>query len=106
MKDTFEKIEGFEWDSGNETKNWLKHRVGKEECEQVFFQQPLVVSADQTHSQNEDRYRVLGRTENGRELFLVFTFRSGNIRIILARDMSRKEQQIYEKIEKNSTVRK
>lgn len=37
---------GFEWDEQNAGKNWLLHRVKRNECEQVFFNQPLIVSDD------------------------------------------------------------
>ena len=39
----FEQFTGFEWDEGNRGKNWDKHRVFDSECEQVFFNQPLLV---------------------------------------------------------------
>ena len=101
MERIFENIEGFEWDLGNETKNWSKHRVSREECEQVFFEQPLVIATDEGHSQAERRYQALGHTGEGRRLFLVFTVRAKNIRIISARDMSRAERNHYEKVEKD-----
>jgi uncharacterized DUF497 family protein len=39
-----EETEGseFDWDGGNAEKNWLRHRVSQAECEQVFFNRPLV----------------------------------------------------------------
>ena len=106
MKDILETIEGFEWDSGNAAKNWLKHGVSREECEEVFFLQPLVISEDRGHSQQENRYRVLGHTRDGRRLFLVFTLRSRSIRIISARDMNRSERNVYENIKKNPEFQK
>ena len=30
----------FEWDDGNSEKNWIRHRVSRQECEQVFFNRP------------------------------------------------------------------
>lgn len=91
-----EECEGFEWDTGNEIKNWLKHQVIQAECEEVFFNEPLIVSEDIKHSQKEIRYFALGRTNSDRELFLVFAVRKKLIRVISARDMSRKERKIYE----------
>ena len=55
---------GFEWDSGNIEKIWLKHRVSSPECEQVFFNRPLVVAEDVKHSQKEKRYYALGQTDD------------------------------------------
>jgi hypothetical protein len=86
---------GFEWDEGNWDKNWIRHRVSRPECEQVFFNAPLVVGDDPKHSQQEDRYFGLGQTDAGRELFVVFTVRSRTIRVISARDMNRTERRIY-----------
>lgn len=98
-------LEGFEWDKGNLTKNWEKHRVTPWECEQVFFNIPLVVADDAVHSSKEPRYYVLGHTDAGRRLFLVFTVRKRQIRIISARDMSPKERRAYrEEVQKKTNV--
>jgi len=51
--------------------------------------------ADVAHSDLEDRWFVLGQTDTGRELFVVFTIRGESIRVISARDMSRKERKVY-----------
>lgn len=99
------QIEGFEWDRNNIQKNWEKHRVSFLECEEVFFNQPLLVQDDDVHSKFEPRYYVLGRSNDGRHLFIVFTTRRNKIRVISARDMSRKERRIYrEQIEKSSKI--
>jgi uncharacterized DUF497 family protein len=90
---------GFDWDEWNAEKIWTKHQVSRAECEQVLFNQPLVVGEDAEHSQEKMRYYVLGQTDKGRELFLVFTIRENLIRIITARDMSRKERRIYRDVE-------
>jgi hypothetical protein len=66
--------------------------VTNAECEQVFFNEPLVVSSDAKHSQDEDRFYALGRTSADRRLFVAFTMRGTLIRVISARDMSRKER--------------
>jgi uncharacterized DUF497 family protein len=50
------------------------------------------------HSQKEPRYYVLGHTIAGRRLFIAFTIRGDKIRVISARDMSKKERSIYEQI--------
>jgi uncharacterized DUF497 family protein len=85
----------FEWDKGNAEKNWIKHRVTQQECEQIFFMQPLVVAEDVGHSQSEVRFYALGQTDQARGLFVVFTVRKGRIRVISARDMNRNEQEVY-----------
>ena len=86
---------GFEWDRGNSSKNWIKHQCSRTECEEVFFNKPLLVVSDTKHSQNEIRYHALGKTNQDRMLFLAFTVRSDKIRVISARDMNRKERSIY-----------
>ncbi|HEV2148549.1 MAG TPA: BrnT family toxin [Longimicrobiaceae bacterium] len=60
-----------------------------------LFNQPLVVAEDVAHSQQEDRFYALGHADGGRMLFVVFTLRGALIRVISARDMSRKERKVY-----------
>lgn len=83
---------GFDWDEGNKEKNWISHQVTFTETEEIFFNQPLVVADDTPHSTEEDRFYALGQTTAGRLLFVVFTLRDNLIRVISARDMSRKER--------------
>lgn len=87
---------GFEWDEWNGPKIWEKHAVSQAECEQVFFNEPLIVAEDIKHSDEEQRYYVLGVTDQARELFLVFTMRKYQIRVITSRDMNRKERKVYQ----------
>jgi uncharacterized DUF497 family protein len=88
-------VTGFEWDEGNRDKNWINHQVSNTECEEVFFNLPLLLRPDLTHSTTEDRYFVLGQTNTGRHLFIAFTIRNDKIRVISARDMSKKEGTAY-----------
>ena len=87
---------GFDWDAGNAEKNWELHEVSRGDAEGVFFNRPLVVAPDAPHSGREPRYAALGRTEEGRRLTIIFTMRGTSIRVISARDMSRRERRIYE----------
>ena len=89
---------GFEWNKANIEKNWLKHKVTPSECEQVFFNHPLMVDDDQKHSKKENRYYVLGQTDTKRFIFLVFAIRGNLIRVISARNMSRKERRVYQSL--------
>lgn len=91
------KVRGFDWDRGNATKSHDKHQVTAAEAEQVFFNQPLIVLADQKHSAAEMRFHALGHADGGRLLHLTFTLREGGtlIRVISARGMSRKERYLY-----------
>lgn len=88
---------GFDWDQGNLSKNSEKHSVLHWECEQVFFNKPLLLYEDNKHSAVERRLYVLGKTDADRKLFIAFTIRSNLIRVISARDMSKQERSIYEK---------
>ena len=92
-------VTGFDWDEHNRAKNWQKHKVLAGECEEVFFTLPLLLVPDPAHSQKEPRYYVLGHTLAGRRLFIAFTIRNDKVRVISARDMSRKEKAIYEEID-------
>lgn len=91
---------GFEWDKNNAKKIWQKHKVTPAESEEVFFNKPLVVAEDIKHSSYESRFYVLGKTDLGRKIFIVFTVRKRLIRVISARDMNRKEKGSYGKYEK------
>lgn len=95
---SWKQVTGFEWDAGNERKSANKHSVNQFEAEQVFFNEPLLVLGDVKHSQNEDRYHALGKTDRDRTLHITFTLRSSGtlIRVISARDIHRKEKVIYE----------
>ena len=91
-------FEGFDWDAANAEKNWTAHQVSPVEAEQVFFNRPLLAADDAKHSSQERRYYVLGQTDQGRLLFIAFTQRKGRIRVISARDMSRKEKRVYRQL--------
>jgi uncharacterized DUF497 family protein len=97
-------VSGFEWDQGNAYKNLDKHRISQGDSEEVFFNQPIYFFEDLQHSISEARWIVLGVTNLGLELSIVFTLRKRNtlIRIISARPMSRKERVIYEKAKQKS----
>lgn len=94
--DRLRNCTGFEWDDGNATKNWEVHEVSQVECEQIFFNRPLIVKRDRHHSQQESRFFALGQTDADRRLFIAFTMRGERIRVISARDMTDHEQQRYE----------
>ncbi len=87
---------GFDWNQGNIEKNWLKHKVSPVECEQVFFNQPLIILDDLRHSTSEKRFAVFGYTDAGRLLVVIFTKRGKLLRVISARDMNSRERKFYE----------
>ena len=98
--DELRKCSGFQWDEHNFQKNWDKHKVTPSECEQIFFNQPLVIADDAKHSKPEKRFFALGKTDLEKKLFIVFTLRSKFIRVISARRMSQREKRGYDDHEK------
>ena len=91
------KVEGFEWDPANTLKNWRRHKVAFQECEEVFLRAPVILP-DTEHSITEPRFYAFGKTLAERRLTITFTLRKNKIRVISARPASRKERNIYEEI--------
>ncbi len=92
-------FEGFDWDAGNSNKNLLRHNVQNWECEQIFFNRPLLILEDKEHSSGERRWAAFGRTDANRLLAVIFTGRGKLLRIISARDLNRRERRFYEEYE-------
>ena len=92
------QIEGFDWDEGNSRKSVEKHEVSQAEAEQIFFNDPLLIVEDVSHSVRELRWQALGRTDAGRLLHISLTLRGNGrlIRVISARTMHRRERLRYE----------
>lgn len=86
----------FDWDEGNQGKNWKEHRVDFRECEQVFFNRPIKFFHDEKHSKEKSRFLAYGVTNSGRKLTVVLTWRKGKVRVISARDQNIKERRVYE----------
>jgi uncharacterized DUF497 family protein len=100
-----DNIAGFEWDAGNIDKNWVKHGVSNAECEEVFFNTPLLIRPDSSHSSEEARNAAFGRTDAERPLFIVFLVRNNCIRVISARDMTDKELEVYrDRLKKSAKI--
>ncbi|MBI1745620.1 MAG: BrnT family toxin [Acidobacteria bacterium] len=88
---------GFQWDAGKVEKNWIRHQVSRAECEELFFNKPLIVAPDVRHPTSEPRLYGFGQTDEGRLLFAVFTVRNKLIRVIPARDMNKREGKEHER---------
>lgn len=87
----------FEWDPGKAKTNLSKHGVGFAEAATVF-QDPLSITTfDPDHSEDEDRYITVGRSEQGRAVIVAHTDRDDRTRIISARELTRAEREQYEK---------
>lgn len=86
----------FEWDKGNERKNYEKHKISGQETEETFFDAHKKLYEDIFHSGKENRYILIGKTQKFRLLYVVFTIRNNKVRAISARDLNRKERHLYE----------
>jgi uncharacterized DUF497 family protein len=86
------KLVGFGWDRGNAEKSWARHGVSRAEAEEVFFNRPVLRAEAAKHSAHERRYNLLGLSNGGRLLSVIFTVRQNLVRVISARPMSRKER--------------
>jgi uncharacterized protein len=88
-----------DWDDGNRVK-CTKHGVSLAEIEQVLRRAPTLFP-DLSHSVTEERWQIIGRTEEGRYVFIVVTWRERDgerlIRPIGARYMHAKEIANYER---------
>ena len=96
MEDVIPEPIVFEWDKGNIDKSLKKHGVTNEEAEQLFLGVPSILIEDEKHWEGEKRYLLLGKTDKGRLLSIIFTIRGDKkVRIISARTMSKKERKLY-----------
>ena len=86
----------FESDAVKATANVRKHGVSFEEAVSMFLD-PLAVSGpDPDHSAGESRYLTFGMSSLGRMIVVSHTHRTGSIRLISARRVTRKERKLYE----------
>jgi uncharacterized protein len=90
----------FSWDVAKALHNLRKHGVSFEEAATVFADPEALDWADTVHSRDEPRSKRLGKSAPGRILLLIYTIRrrkdgKETIRIISARQASRKERSAY-----------
>jgi uncharacterized protein len=90
----------FSWDTAKTARNLKKHGVGFEEAVTVFADSEALDWPDLLHSEAEPRSKRLGKSFPGRVLLVVYTIRrvkdgKENVRIISARQASRKERKAY-----------
>ena len=87
----------FEWDDRKAAANAKKHGVGFEEARSVFVDERAKLIVDPDHSEDEDRFILLGLSRALRLLLVCHCYRSGGnvIRIISARKATAKESRSY-----------
>ena len=86
----------FQWDTGNRSKNRVKHDISTLEVEEVFILGLAIPLGIQIRpAVEEERLGLVGPTKAGRVLQVVFTLREGKVRPISARPASKKERKEY-----------
>ena len=87
----------FEWDSKKDTANIKKHGVSFEEARTVFFDESAIQFFDPDHSDDEDRFILLGLSLKPRVLVVCRCFRESEtvVRLISARKADQEEEQEY-----------
>ena len=86
----------FEWDIEKAKGNERKHGVTFDEASTVFADPLSLTIHDPLHSENEERFILIGNSHKSRILIVVHTERAENIRIICARKATKNERSYYE----------
>jgi uncharacterized protein len=86
----------FDWDENKAASNLLKHGVSFDEAKTVFDDPLYVDFYDPAHSDDEDRYLIVGESNQRRFLIVSYTERGNLIRLISAREVTRTEREVYE----------
>ena len=88
----------FEWDENKNSSNKRKHGVSFEEARTVFYDENALLIDDPEHSEDEERFVILGFSEKARVLVVCHCYRSEEtvIRIISARKATKNEMKYYE----------
>ena len=87
----------FEWDENKNRINQAKHKVSFEEAQTVFYDERALVIDDPEHSQEEERFIILGMSARANLLIVCHCYRSSDsiIRIISARKATKTESSFY-----------
>lgn len=87
----------FAWDEKKNEANQKKHGVSLEEAQSIFFDENAVQFFDESHSDDEERFLMLGLSSHLRLLLVAHTYRKTDslIRIISARKATRNESKMY-----------
>lgn len=88
----------FEWDDTKATKNIQKHGVSFNEASTVFRDPLALTYADPAHSSGEYRYLTFGHSIMNRLIVVAHSDKNDRVRLISAREMTRKERKDYEEI--------
>ena len=86
----------FEWNESKAEGNIAKHGVSFEEAKTVFDDPLYIDFYDPDHSEDEERYLIVGESNQGHLLIVSYTERGDSIRLISAREVTRIEREVYE----------
>ena len=86
----------FEWDQNKAKQNLVIHTVSFDEASTAFRDTLSLAIYDPLHSEEEDRFVLIGKSHKDRLLVVVHTERGDSIRLISARKASKKERTQYE----------
>lgn len=94
-------IEGFIWFSDIVDKIESKHGVTVPEVENIFTNKPFFSRIEKGHIKGEDLYRVLGKTDSGRNIAVFFIYKETHEALVIsAREMTNRERKYYAKTKK------
>ncbi|OIP30836.1 MAG: hypothetical protein COW04_09530 [Deltaproteobacteria bacterium CG12_big_fil_rev_8_21_14_0_65_43_10] len=92
----------FEWDPNKAKENLETHNISFDEASTAFGDTLSLAIYDPLHSEEEDRFILIGDSHKNRILVIVYTERAENVRIISARKATKKERKQYEENAKRS----
>jgi uncharacterized DUF497 family protein len=99
MTDESYELQGqrFDWDRDKNLSNIEKHGISFKEAALTFFDPNAIMLADNVHSQNEERFLLIGFSEQYRLLTVCHCYMENNdvVRIITARKATKSEEKIY-----------
>lgn len=87
----------FDWDESKNLINQNKHGIDFAEASSVFYDERAILFDDPEHSEDEERFLLLGMSQNANVCIVCHCYRESDtvIRIISARKATRKEQERY-----------
>jgi len=84
----------FDWDEATNVQKVLAHNVTPTEAEDATLD-PAAVPTRATSTPTEQRYGIIGMTNAGRILVVVFAYRDGSVRVVTAYDASERAKRQY-----------
>ena len=87
----------FDWDENKNQKNQIKHGISFDEAKTVFWDDNAILFDDVEHSEEEDRFLLLGMSNETNVCIVCHCYRESDsiIRIISARKATKKEEERY-----------